>query len=67
MQIEFVKNCGPYSPGDVAGFGRLVAEDLVASGVAVVKQWDDAPTPDVTAGDANDDMKPSAGRSRRKP
>lgn len=33
--IKFVKNSGPYSPGDVAGFEGQVADAYVALGAAV--------------------------------
>lgn len=45
MHIEFIKNHGAYSPGDVAGFDAAQAKDLVERGVATIKQWNDAPKP----------------------
>lgn len=49
MHIEFTKNHGAYSPGDVAGFPPNVAEVLVQKGVAVRKQWGPAPKVDASA------------------
>lgn len=49
MHIEFIKNHGAYSPGDIAGFDPAVAEVLVGKGVAVRKQWGDSPAPAIVA------------------
>lgn len=32
--LKFLKNHGPYTPGDVAGFNEVAAQDYLASGVA---------------------------------
>lgn len=69
MHIEFIKNHGAYSPGDIAGFDPSVAEVLVGKGVAVRKQWGDSPAPQVDAGsadpdDANQDDRPARGRRK---
>uniref|UniRef100_UPI003340E84E hypothetical protein n=1 Tax=Castellaniella defragrans TaxID=75697 RepID=UPI003340E84E len=50
MHIEFIKNHGAYSPGDIAGFDPSVAEVLVEKGVAVRKRWNESPAPQVDAG-----------------
>ncbi|MBV2180771.1 MAG: hypothetical protein KUL86_05990 [Castellaniella sp.] len=71
MHIEFIKNHGVYSPGDIAGFDPAVAEVLIGKGVAVRKQWGDSPAPQVDAGsddsglgDANQDDRPARGRRK---
>lgn len=51
MHIEFIRNHGAYSPGDIAGFDPAVAEVLVKEkGVAVVKTWGEGPAPAIDAG-----------------
>lgn len=66
MHIEFIKNHGAYSPGDVAGFDPVVAEVLIKDkGVAVAKTWDDDPAPSVDAGGDSVQADPSV-RGRRK-
>lgn len=75
MHIEFIKNHGAYSPGDIAGFDPAIAEILVKEkGVAVIKEWSDAPAPAVVAGggvpnktvSTDDEMDDQQVRGRRK-
>lgn len=64
MHIEFVKNHGAYSPGDIAGFDPSVAEVLLEKGVAIQKQWEKAA--DIATKDAESTQADSPARGRRK-
>ena len=66
MHIEFIKNHGIYSPGDVAGFERSAAQRLLDKGVAIQKDWADSPVPEVQASELADGAAEKPVRSRRK-
>lgn len=55
MHVEFIKNHGAYSPGDIAGFDPAVAEILIKEkGVAVIKEWGEGPAIEIDAGASGD-------------
>lgn len=66
MHIEFIKNHGIYSPGDVAGFERSAAQRLLDKGVAIQKDWSDSPVPEVQASEHVDSTTEKPVRGRRK-
>lgn len=66
MHIEFIKNHGIYSPGDVAGFERSAAQRLLDKGVAIQKDWADSPAPEVQASERADGAAEKPVRGRRK-
>lgn len=68
--IKFVKNHGPYTPGDVAGFEDAAAQVYLIAGTAELVMPDtdvqEAPaTPD--AGDMAQGIAPVARKGRAKP
>lgn len=66
MHIEFVKNHGIYSPGDVAGFEQSAAKRLLDKGVAIQKDWADSPVQEVQASERADGAAEKPVRGRRK-